>query len=159
VADSFRNAAPWLSQPHKVRNFTDLYNVIVVYAWLANDDRNLGNVLARPIRGSEIEVVMIDFEKSKALRPNPLMGSANVEARKLWPTGELGQELRRQKPLFPGHPVVERIENLGSNRCSEIIAAVVEKVGPIPWSGNSIEALSRRATRIAQIAGEIWKQN
>jgi hypothetical protein len=159
VIDAMRNVAPWLNRRQKVRNFTDLYNVIVVDAWLANDDRNMGNVLVRPVRGSEIDLVMIDFEKSKTLRPNPIIGSTMVEPERLWPTAELGQALRHQKPLFAALGIIERIRNVSRNRCAEIIASVVEKLGPIDWSENSIEAVSRHAERIEEIAGEIWTRN
>jgi hypothetical protein len=159
VADSVRNVAPWLSRPHKIRNFIDLYDVIVVDAWLANDDRNMGNVLVRPFHGSDVEVIMIDFEKSRTLRPNPLMGSANVEARRLWPTGDLGQALRQQKGQVATLSAVGRIGQMSRQRCADIIAEVVEKFGVVDWAENSIDAVSRRAGRIAEIVGEIWTQN
>ena len=42
---------------------------------------------------------MIDFEKSKTLRPNPIIESGIVRPRALWPTSELGQILRENRPL------------------------------------------------------------
>lgn len=159
VVDSLRDVSPWLGSPHRVRNFGDLYAIIVVDAWLANDDRNMGNVLGRPVRGSEIELVMIDFEKSRTLRPNPIIESGMVEPRRLWPTDELGQALRQRKPLQAPQLIVDRIGRVSRERCAEIIAEVVENFGQVAWSENSIEAVSRRAARIAEIAGEVWRQN
>lgn len=99
---------------------------------------------------------MIDLEKSKTLRPNPIMTSTMVEARRLWPRDDLGRALRERRPLFAPRPTMERIREIVSERSGEIIAEVVEALGPIAWSENSIEALSRRAEHIDDIVGEIW---
>ncbi len=64
VEDAIREIDPWLARPQKVPNFGQLFETVVVDGWLANKDRNIGNVLARPIGGSRVEFVMIDFEKS-----------------------------------------------------------------------------------------------
>lgn len=159
VADSLRDIAAWLRRPQKISNRNDLYSVIVVDAWLANTDRNHGNVLGRSTHGSEIEVVMIDFEKSKTLRPNPIMESGMVRAASLWPTGELGQVLRETKPLHPPQQMMDRIGLVTQQRCTEIVNDVVSKLGPVAWADNSIEAVSRRAGRIGEIVGEVWRQN
>lgn len=159
VADSLRDVAAWLKRPQKIANGSDLYSVIVVDAWLANVDRNFGNVLGRSTHGSEIEVVMIDFEKSKTLRPNPIIESTMVRPQALWPTGELGQVLRTTKPLHPPQQIIDRIRQMSADKCAEIINDVVQKLGTVAWADNSIEAVSRRSTRIAEIAGEIWRLN
>jgi hypothetical protein len=159
VADALRDVAAWLKRPLKIRNHVDLYAVIVVDAWLGNVDRNLGNVLGRSTHGSEIEVVMIDFEKSKALRPNPIIESTMVKAQSLWPTGELGQALKAAKPLHPPQQIVERVRQVNQSKCKEIVDSVVSRLGPVAWADNSIEAVFRRAGRITEIAGEVWKQN
>jgi hypothetical protein len=155
VTNALRDVSPWLKQPLNVRNFGDLYDAIVVDAWLANNDRNLGNVLGRPAGGSEIELVMIDFEKSKALRPNPLIESGQVDSHSLWPTGELGGILRQRKPLTPPAAIVERVREIGRN-CASLIAEVGDKFGPVEWAGNCTEALSRRAVRIDEIVRQVW---
>jgi len=72
-----------------VINFNDLFAAIVVDVWLANHDRNIGNVLPRP-HDREVEFVFIDFEKSVALHPSPVVTSTMLEPRKLWPRGLLG---------------------------------------------------------------------
>lgn len=159
VADSLRDVSAWLNRPEKITNQNDLYSVIVVDAWLANSDRNFGNVLGRSTHGSQIEVVMIDFEKSATLRPHPLIESGMVRPASLWPTAELGQVLRRTKPLHPPQNILERIGQITQQRCVEIINEVVSKLGPVAWADNSIEAVSRRAVRISEIAGEVWRLN
>jgi hypothetical protein len=157
VADSLRDVSAWLKKPQKIANRDDLYSVIVADAWLANVDRNLGNVLGRSTHGSEIEAIMIDFEKSKTLRPNPIIESTMVQPHALWPTGELGQVLRTTKPLHPPQQIIDRIRQMSAERCAEIINDVVEKLGPVAWADNSIEAVSRRGAKIVDIAGEIWR--
>lgn len=159
VADSLRDVAAWLKRPQKIKNHDDLYAVIVVDAWLGNVDRNFGNVLGRSTHGSEIEVVMIDFEKSKALRPNPIIESGLASPQSLWPTGELGQVLRATKPLHPPQRMVDRIRQVTENQCEEIVESVVSKLGPVAWAENSVQAVSRRAGRITEIAGEVWRRN
>ena len=87
---------------HRVSNFEDLFSVIVIDIWLANKDRNFGNVVGRPQRGGgQIEFVFIDFEKSVTLRPHPIVSSTAVKASELWPSDELGNKLRARKPLNP----------------------------------------------------------
>lgn len=159
VADSLRDVAAWLKRPQKISNRNDLYTVIVVDAWLANTDRNHGNVLGRSTHRSEIEVVMIDFEKSKTLRPNPIIESGMVGPTSLWPSGELGVVLKREKPLHPPQQIMDRIGQVTSQKCAEIVNEVVGKLGPVAWADNSIEAVSRRAARIGEIAGEVWRRN
>jgi hypothetical protein len=154
-----RDISAWLNWPQKIRNFDDLFSIIVVDAWLANNDRNLYNVLGRQTAGSEIELVMIDFEKSKTLRPNPIIESGMVEPRMLWPTGELGRILRQRKPLYPPQAVLERIAGITQDRCTEIIMDVVEQLGPVAWADNSAHALSGRGIRVRQIAEEVWRSN
>lgn len=159
VADSLRDVAAWLKRPQNIKNHDDLYAVIVVDAWLGNVDRNFGNVLGRSTHGSEIEVVMIDFEKSKALRPNPIIESGLANPQSLWPTGELGQVLKATKPLHPPQQIVDRIRQVTQNQCEEIVESVVRKLGPVAWAENSVQAVSRRAGRITEIAGEVWRRN
>jgi len=159
VSDSLRDVAAWLKRPAKIKNRNDLFSVIVVDAWLANVDRNLGNVLGRSTRDSEIEVIMIDFEKSKTLRPNPIIESSMVRPRSLWPTGELGQALKGAKTLHPPQPIMDRIRQVTRQRCTDIVNEVLAKLGPVAWADNSIEAVSRRTTRINEIVEEVWRRN
>lgn len=98
VDDALREIDPWLSRPPKVANFGELFETIVVDAWLANKDRNIGNILARPIGGSHVEFVIIDFEKSRALRRTPTISSTMLGSRELWPSGELGRVVSQRKP-------------------------------------------------------------
>jgi hypothetical protein len=158
VASIGRNVAPWLSHDRAV-NFPMLYEAIVVDAWLANIDRNLGNVVARPSGHGKAELVFIDYEKSVTLRQYPLIKSTMVEPAKLWPTGELGSILRQHKPLLPPTVSSGAIRELGETdgAIQVLIDQVLECVGPIEWAESSVEATIGRAKRIDAIVGEVWQ--
>jgi hypothetical protein len=160
VADLGRNLMPWLTNPGtRVTNYPQLYAAIVVDVWLANEDRNLGNVVARSIGGGRVELVMIDFEKSAALRPSPLISSSSLEPKKLWPRNELGQVLRANRPVQPDPTMLKTISNLVSTEGS--VAAIVEDVTTrfqaVEWSAGTVDTVIRRGRDIAKLAGEVWK--
>jgi hypothetical protein len=155
VAD--RDLSYWLNRPHKVTNFDDLFCAIVVDIWLANSDRNMGGVLARPTQGGKAELVFIDFEKSAALRPFPIMSSSMLDPRTLWPSDMLGTELRARKPLIPPQSMIDRIQLCTHDKCAEIVRDVVDAIGsPVSWEDDTIVALSRRAQNIQKLAEEVW---
>ena len=66
-----RNIRPWLREPTKIVNWTDLYRVIAVDTWLVNHDRNMGKVVGSTRGNGTIDLFMIDFEKSLSLGENP----------------------------------------------------------------------------------------
>lgn len=153
-----RDASHWLGRRQRVVNFESLFDAIVTDIWLANEDRNMGNVLARRTRDNQVEFVFIDFEKSAALRPEPLIRTTMLNPRQLWPTSELGQALRAIRPPHPPQHIIQRIRALSQDRCSEIIRDVVAAIGiPVPWEDNSIQSISNRAGRIQQLAEEVWQ--
>jgi hypothetical protein len=75
-------------------------------------------------RSRKIEFVFLDFEKSVALRPQPLVSSTMLPPRQLWPSGELGLKLRRRKPLRPPQSMLDRISSISANRCAQLIDEV-----------------------------------
>jgi hypothetical protein len=157
VADIGRNVLPWLNA-ERARNFGVLYEVIVVDTWLANEDRNPGNVLGAPAGKGIVSLVMIDFEKSAALRPNPITTSPTIAPQKLWPRGELGQFLRTRKALHPPTGAIQRVRALADkpDEIRAVMSEVTASIGPISWSENSVEALLWRASRISDLVGEVW---
>jgi hypothetical protein len=159
VPDAIRYIGPWLSRRQKITNFNDLFDSIVVDVWLANKDRNIGNVVGRPRAGSSsIDLVFIDFEKSATLRPNPTVLSTLLEPRLLWPSGELGEVLRATRPLHPPLGIVHQINQFTEELCGQIITEVVDAIGsPVEWRENSTHALLQRANRIKDLAEEVWR--
>lgn len=156
-----RNAEPWLRQPARTTNFPDLYSAIVVDAWLANNDRNMGNVIVQASnRRDQASFVLIDFEKSAALRSNPVISSSLVDPKTLWPTNELGQLLKTRRPLSPPPGTIQKIKAFTENEAGvrKLIDMVVDAYTPINWSDGSVTAVVRRGQNIARIAGEVWEQ-
>jgi hypothetical protein len=157
VKDALRELPPFNYLHDVATNYGDLFDAIVVDVWLANTDRNFGNVVCEPQRGGRVKLVFIDFEKSVTLRPQPIMSSMSLEAWRLWPTGELGNELRARKPLRPPQAMIERIHSLSQERCNRLVTEAVDVIGsPVGWADDSVHALSRRAGRIAQLVEEVW---
>jgi hypothetical protein len=159
VEHFIRVIAPWLSNPNQIVNRTDLYAVIAVDTWLANDDRNMNNLVGSAIGQGQIALSMIDFEKSKTLRRNPTIQSAGVEPRSFWPTSELGAILRRNKPLAPPLDCVLRIQGLTRQRLEAIIRPVAEELPFVNWGDNSLDTLVNRAERIRALLEEVWRAN
>ena len=158
VPDVIRYVMPALRRRELVINFNDLFSTIVVDAWLVNTDRNSGNCLASKGPDGKILLVMIDFEKSVALRgPHPLVESANVDEGRLWPRGELGTFLSTCKGVFPPPEMCHRIGSVTEGRLNQLFDAVQLAVAPIPWSESSIKTLLNRGKSITQIAGRIWQ--
>lgn len=159
VPNVIRDVSAWIDCPQKITNAGDLYGIIVLDAWLANFDRNLYNVVGTPDSGSNINVVFIDFEKSVALRRNPIVQATMVQSARLWPSGELGAVLKSGKPLQPPQEVMARIEAFSTEECTAILSGIAATLGGVDWHGNSVQALMHRAARIRQIAGEVWQSN
>lgn len=70
-----------------VVNFDMLYKLIALDAWLGNEDRNFGSLLAKIIpNGERIELMVIDFEKSKLFRnQNPIFHKDEYMKLRKWP--------------------------------------------------------------------------
>jgi hypothetical protein len=162
VARIGRNADPWLL-PGKCRNFGELYSAIVVDAWLVNTDRNLGSILVRRVAeaNSPVELVMIDFEKSHALREYPTITSGGVAPRALWPSDDLGVIASRHKGLVPPNAMVQSIQSFVANetRVADVVSGVAELCGGINWSDASAEVVVKRGRRIEEIAASVWNES
>jgi hypothetical protein len=126
---------------------------------LQNDDRNMGNLVGSPADDGRILLSMIDFEKSKTLARNPTIESARVEPRRLWPTGELGGLLKRNKPPVPPADAIQKIQTMPRQRIEVIIRSVAEELPFVDWRDNSINVLANRAERIRALLEEVWRAN
>jgi len=159
VEHPIRGVAPWLANANGIVNRNDLYAVIAVDTWLANDDRNMGNLVGSPADDGRILLSMIDFEKSKTLGRNPTIASAQVEPRRFWPTGELGTLLKQTMPLVPPVDAIQRIQAMTRQRIEGIIRPVAAELPFVDWRDNSIDVLARRAERIRALLEEVWRAN
>jgi hypothetical protein len=159
VLQPIRNIEPWLDHREKILNANDLYRVIVVDTWLANDDRNMLNIVGSPAKGGNIELHMIDFEKSKALGRSPTIESTNVDPRRFWPTGELGNLLRRNKPAAAPPDMIRAVEGFRRQSVEAIVRPVAADVPIVDWCEDSIDALTRRSAHIRALLEEVWRAN
>lgn len=159
LVEGDRDISHWLSRPTKVANLYDLFSAVIVDVWLVNGDRNMGNVLGKSTgdKDKKVGLVFIDFEKSTALRPFPIVSSPMVLPRQLWPTSELGEKLALIKPLVPPATMVERIHSLPSERCTEVVNDVVIALdADIAWKDDSVHTLISRASQIQHLVEEVW---
>jgi hypothetical protein len=54
-------------------------------------------------------------------------------------------------------PMIAKIRSLATERCAEIIHESAVAIGaPVSWEDDSVHALSKRASRIQQLAEEVW---
>ncbi len=159
VERPIRMVAPWLQGANRIVNQGDLYAVIAVDAWLANDDRNMGNLVGTPTEDGRILLSMIDFERSKTLRPNPTIESAGVPPRGLWPTSELGNLLRQTKPQTPPTDIIRKIQGLTRDRIDAIVRPVADELPFVDWCDNSVDVLANRAERIRVLLEGVWRAN
>jgi hypothetical protein len=150
-----RDVSNWLRVRDKIENLTDLLSVIVVDTWLANRDRNWNNLIGESAGGDRLRLFLIDFEKSVALRPLPLLSTADVADRDLWPSGELGTLIRSWNYLHPPMEPLRRISRLDRNECSALLAPIAEGVA-IDWFDSTLEALTRRAAQIEVLVEGVW---
>jgi hypothetical protein len=156
AVSAVRVIEPYLRKPALTKNYQEVFDAIIVDVWLANADRNMGNIVGYPGDGERLELVFIDFEKSTALRPSPIINSTMIEPRKLWPSDELGVLLRNSKPLTTPTRVLESIEVMDENACNLLIHPVSEALGGVEWATDCAAALGRRAKRIRNLAEELW---
>jgi hypothetical protein len=153
---NLRLVEPWIGKPHKVINYAEIFAAIVVDVWLGNVDRNMGNVIGEPVERDQIEFVFIDFEKSAALRRYPLVSTTLIDPRQLWPSNQLGRSIMNEKPLHPPGETMQRIQELNSPACLQLIQPVIDALGLVDWVESSVEALARRARDIQPLTEEVW---
>jgi hypothetical protein len=154
-----RDLRPLLKSSTRIENAADLYNMIVVDAWLANPDRNLGSLVGTQLGHGKVELMCIDFEKSVVLRRNPLIQASMMGPRQVWPTGELGTTLRQNKPLYPPVTILSAIEALTLASCQEILEPISVALPAATWAEDSAFALFRRSEAIRNLVEEVWRCN
>jgi len=149
-----RNIEPWLKS-QRILNPNTLFEVIAVDTWLANDDRNMGNLIASVSQGMAM-VYMIDFEKSRALMELPFTGVSAVDTKQFWPTGDLGKTLRARRPSeFPAG-IIADIGRMSDQHIRDIIQPVAEDLNKPDWFPDSVEVLVRRGRQIDKLVKEVW---
>ena len=150
-----RDVSAWLRDRDKIENVADLLRIVAVDTWLANTDRNWGNLIGESSGKARIRLFFIDFEKSAALRPLPLTSTAEIKNNELWPRGELGSLIRSWGFLYPPEDIVKKISEISLERCKELLRPVATALG-IDWLDSSCDALFRRSAQIQTLVEGIW---
>ncbi len=150
-----RNIEHWLGSPRRIANPSSLFEVIAVDTWLANDDRNMGNLIASVSQGMAT-VYMIDFEKSRALMELPFTGVSAVDTKQFWPTGDLGKTLRARRPSECPAEILADIAKMSDQHIRDIIQPVAEDLNKPDWFPDSVEVLVRRGRQIGKLVKEVW---
>lgn len=150
-----RDVSAWLRDRDKIENVTDLLRVVAVDTWLANTDRNWGNLIGESSGHEKIRLFFIDFEKSVALRPMPLMSTAEIKSNELWPRGELGSLIRGWGFLHPPQDILKKISEFNLEHCIELLSPLATALG-IDWLESSCETLSRRSAQIQPLVEGVW---
>jgi hypothetical protein len=156
VPAPLRNIRHWFRDLHRINNNGGLFTVVAVDTWLANNDRNMGNLVGSSLGDGRIDIFMIDFEKSRTLRENPFTGSTAIEPKSLWPTGELGEILREIRPQQCPAPGLRRIHELAAQEIATAVIAVAAELPFIHWHESSVELLLKRAQNIHNLVEAVW---
>jgi hypothetical protein len=97
LENAMRDVEPWV-KVNRVSDTGMLSRLIALDIWLANNDRNIGNLLGRPEATStngSIELVAIDFEKAATVRKTaPTFEIPTMPPKSFWPRGILGTYCR-----------------------------------------------------------------
>jgi hypothetical protein len=158
VQDAIRDATPFIRRK-KVSNLSALAKMIVLDVWLANDDRNIGNILARPcaLGHGNVTVIAIDFEKSKAVTArSPLVEIPMLKPKALWPRGELGALCSGLVKLEDAS--LSDFKKISDEIIKEVVKSSCAAVGLNDESriSNIIHALVTRRDQIELLAKAEW---
>lgn len=126
--------------------------------WIANDDRNMGNIVAEPERAGTMalaKLYAIDFEKAKILRGENMLVVGMIEPRSFWPKEMLGQ-------LCRGHLVPEEFCTRVAGITEARIDGVFESLAwdlvalDLSWRESAVFQLTKRAKEIHERVREVW---
>ena len=101
LEDVFRDVSMWLRKG-EITNRDAVLRMLALDVLIANNDRNMNNLLGRSVPGQpgKIEVVAIDFEKARVVRSEtPLTEIPTMKPKSFWPTGDLGRICREKLTL------------------------------------------------------------
>jgi hypothetical protein len=102
LENAVRDVEPWVKL-NRVSDTGLLSRLIALDIWLANNDRNIGNLLGRPEATSNngsIELVAIDFEKAATVRKTaPTIEIPAMPPKSFWPRGTLGTYCRTRASI------------------------------------------------------------
>lgn len=142
----------------KVVNPELLPHTVAFDVWVANEDRNLGNIVGEPYSTNGTGVVKlyaIDFEKSAPLRGVNRFTVTALAAKKFWPTGQLGEICRGYE--LP----VDFCKQIAAVQRSAIDSVIQRTIwdlnmAAVPWADSAVDVLEHRAQNIFTLIREVW---
>ncbi|HEY5911339.1 MAG TPA: hypothetical protein VJA21_12120 [Verrucomicrobiae bacterium] len=159
VEDAVRDVSGWVKKK-KVKNWDVLPRVIALDVWLANNDRNMGNLLGRAVPEDDdghIELIAIDFEKSATVRKKaPMIEIATMTPKAFWPRDELGKLCKSTLKWDAG--IMQRFDGITDGQIEQAVSASVAAVGHPDADGrdNIAHVLKKRRNNLAKLVHEVW---
>ena len=152
--DAMRDVEPFLQDLDPALR-EDLARIVLLDLWVANRDRNIGNLLVQSRSDAPGFVpIAIDFEKSIALRDrHPIINSSLISLANIWPSGPLGECMADTE--MPTN--LEAVESLDSSFLEEIVSTVATVLPTYDWSDATASALRHRQGKLREFAEEVWQ--
>lgn len=153
----FRDIRPFIKSPERIQNWEILSRIIILDIWLVNWDRNIYNLLIKPVGKGQVELVAIDFENAVTLRSSsPAVEADRRQTSTLWPSDELGK-LLEPTSLTLDRDFIAAITAFSKSHLSSTLLAVAAAVGTHQdWAGRAEHALRTRASKLNALADEVW---
>ncbi len=150
LTDVMRDCEPWIAKTRDA-----IAAVLVLDAWLFNNDRNIGGLLARLDRDGRVAIVAIDFEQSWAVRKqHPSIETAQLDPKTLWPRGDLGKALKGTP--FPA-AAITRCRQVSDETLAAVTEGVHQVVPGYTWHDATAHILGWRRDRLEAIVREVWQ--
>jgi hypothetical protein len=158
VPQCLREVDSWILR-ERVTNSDLLPRLVVFDVWVANKDRNIGNIVGSQVQtgaGTKITLVAIDFEKSIAIRgPYPLATVNTIPPSKFWPSGTLGEIV---EGMATPEDFCATIEGVTESQVETAFASVESHFGmPVEWKESTIQVLKGRSEKIRSLIAEVWR--
>lgn len=153
-----RSALETLVTTGKVLNPELLEETIAFDVWVANEDRNMGNIVGEPraTNGTgTVKLYAIDFEKAAVLAGTDRFTVTAMPAARFWPTGVLG-DLCGSLTVPTGF--CARISAVQRAAVAGLVQQTVWDLNmpQVPWIDTAIDVLVQRASRIVTLVNEVW---
>jgi hypothetical protein len=128
--------------------------VVAFDMWIANHDRDDGNVVARVLRNRVRQFLAIDFEKANLLRGQSLISVNMLESSHFMPRGRLATiRVRRQDVLV----AAQSIRATGGGAINEVFAMISAEAALRGIVAETIGAnLRRRAENVVDLCSEVY---
>lgn len=160
VGDAIRDVQFHLEKS-KVTDFAALSKIILLDIWLANNDRNIGNLLGRSrpdIGSSVVDLVAIDYEKSLVVRSvAPLVEITHkLPIGALWPRGVLGVLCKQRAVLLP--TLVDELKSISETQITTVVVKSLVALGAhtTDRAETIVGALLARQSKLGQLAKAEW---